>query len=659
MVAAALVVLLTARTADQPIHIGDFLCHPRHLLAKFDSLKTAENSLPAGGKIVRWMPQINVAVIETPKNQLQLSRSRMVTDGTAKWVSFDYAAIPAYVPNDPMWPNMWHMTAIKADKAWDVSRGSSDAVVAVIDTGVDVAHEDLAANIWTNTGEIPGNGIDDDGNGYIDDVHGYDFAYDDSDPDDQFGHGTACAGLVAAVQDNSIGVTGVAPFARIMALKAGLDTGFFYDSATVPAYLYAADNGANVMSMSFFSDRVSPAEGDAINYCWQHGVLPVAAAGNSASVYPYYPGAYDKTLCVAALDTNLNKAGFSNFGIWVDVAAPGVSLVTTTPGNGYTTGFAGTSGACPQVAGLAALLFGANPFATAAQVRAAIEDTAVPVNQPPFGEFCNYGVIDCEQAMLAIVGAAAPQRTPTVRAVTAIGTASPPLPVPSLIPMSFRVLGRGFAAAATAQIFEGSGELSITDRQRDTIDADCAPLPSADQMEVYLDGALVSTLAVPEHRKLVLPLIDASTPGGGATSSGGFIEALNRDNLIVQTTRRTDGTIILQGTFMKVKPGISYDLHLRHQYTGTTVGTESIQLYDWSSASYPYGNFVTVYSGPVPTVMSNYVVPVTDPDRFIDFEGTVYLRIVTSNDLDTGAELHVDMANLCVRTLSLNSGFGY
>src|SRR6185295_7407802 len=166
-----------------------------------------------------------------------------------------------------------------ADVAWDTLKGAPTVRVAVMDTGLDYTHPDLAANVWTNPGEIPSNGIDDDSNGYIDDVHGYDFAYNDSDPNDNFGHGTSCAGLVAARQDNGIGVTGVAPLCQLVGVKAALDSGYFYDSANVPALLYCADMGFQVISMSFYSDGVTPAEGDAINYCWNHGVLPVAAAG--------------------------------------------------------------------------------------------------------------------------------------------------------------------------------------------------------------------------------------------------------------------------------------------------------------------------------------------------------------------------------------------
>ena len=644
MVVALLTLLVGASSVEQPIQLGDLLCHPRRLLAKYESLEVAEKSVSRNMRILRWMPQINVAVIETPRNSLQRSKRQIENKGVAEWVEFDRAALPAYDPNDPMWPDMWHMKAIKADRAWDISFGGSNAVVAVIDTGVFVGHEDLAANIWINTGEIAGNGIDDDINGYIDDINGYDFAYNDSEPNDVHGHGTACAGIVAGVQDNSLGVTGVAPRARIMALKAALDSGYFYDSATVPAYLYAADNGANVLSMSFYSDRVSAAEGAAIKYCWQNGVLPVAAAGNAATVYPYYPAAYDETLSVAALATNMSKAGFSNFGHWVDVAAPGVSLRTTTVG-GYTSGFAGTSGACPHVAGLAALLFGANPAATAEEVRAAIEDTATPVNQPPFGVYCNYGIINCEAAVSAIVSGSHAPRDPFVRAVTGGGIQTADYAYPADNELSFRVLGRGFQNASTVSLSAGGINLPVYQRTRDWISSSFLP-PIAGPLEVRLDGALIATVPMPIVYQMAYPLIDASTPGSGASVYGGFNEALNPDGTSIRVTRRSDGVILMHGVFRKVISTTNLDLVVRRAFTGTTVGTETVQVYDWSTASYPYGSFVTLSSGPVPQTQTTSTFHLTNASRFVDPEGTIYLRIVTSNDLPEGTEFVLDQAML-------------
>lgn len=648
MLTSLLLAAWAASRVDEPIRLGDRLCHPRRLIAKFASAGDLKRSIPKGGKVLAWYPQISVAVVETPKGALQASRKWMAERTRAQWVDFDRVALPAYEPNDPMWPDMWHMRAIKADLAWDHSFGSDAVTVAVIDTGVDLTHEDLSANAWVNGGEIPGNGIDDDLNGYIDDIIGYDFAYGDPDPDDVHGHGTACAGLVAAVQDNSLGVTGVAPRAKVMALKAATDAGYFYDSANIAAYLYAADNGANVLSMSYFSDRVSRAEGDAIRYCRQNGVLPVAAAGNSSSVYPYYPAAYDDVLSVAALNTSLRKAGFSNHGYWVDVAAPGTSLWTTTAGGGYTSGFGGTSGACPHVAGLAALLLGAKHGSTAGEVRAAIEDTAIPVNQGSYGVYCNYGIIDAEAAMLSILGPPAPPRPPEVRVVSGLGSQIADFHYDTDAVMTFRLHGRGLDRATTASVRIGGVELPIANRQRDWITAVYLP-PITGPLKLFLDGQEAYSLTMPNTFTMAHPLLAASTPEGGAACWGGFAEALLEDSQYVRVTRRDDGRIVLHGVFRQVQFAARMDLLVRRHFTGTSEGTETIQLYDWSSASYPYGNFVTIHSGPVPTGPTTSTFNLTDPIRFMDPERTIYFRILTSDDLSEGAELRLDVARIALK----------
>ncbi len=634
-----------------PVQVDGMWCHPSRLLVHVadDAARTAVDRSRV--RVIRSMPQIGWVVVETPAKQLQRTRQRLNAMPGIR-AELDRAAMPAYTPNDPMWPDMWHFRAIKADLAWDLSFGSP-VTVAVLDTGVMVEHEDLAPNIWQNPGEIPGNGIDDDGNGLIDDVNGWDFAYNDADITDRYGHGTNCAGIVGAVQDNLLGVTGVAPRAKIMVLKVAIDSGYMYDSATVPAYLYAAAKGARVMSMSYFSDRVSQAERDAIDYCWDHGVLPVAAAGNSNSVIPFYPAAYENTLSVAALNTNLNRAGFSNFGSWVDVAAPGVSLSTPTNSGWYTTGFGGTSGATPHVAGLATLLFGANPTATVAEVRAAIEDSATPLNQWPYGEFANYGLINAEGAMRAVLFQPAPRRSAVVRWMS-----------PAAVSMAYaasettdvyvgRIYGRGFQGPVPVQVTLGGFAVQILGRSRDWIDVE---LPLAyGTLVISVDGVVVGNVRMPVysiasdelHEKTVIYApTDANTQG--ATLEGGFFDMLNPDALFVRCTARSDGVIRMDSILKNVRLVTNrFSLFYKRRYTtANPASTERVYLYDWSSGSYPYGSWVLIGSGGLPTTSAIKGMPVPNPVRFIDPEGTMYLRIETTADVVSGTELHVDTLQL-------------
>jgi hypothetical protein len=617
-----------------PVVVDGTSCHPRQLILRYQDPQNL-NQLSRNMRVVRVLPQIKYAVIEVPTRTLQLSRGNLKKLPGIVSVDLDRAARPAYTPNDPEWPNMWHMTAIRADYAWNTTFGSPNVKVAVIDTGVLTSHPDLAANIWQNPGEIPGNSIDDDGNGFVDDINGFDFGYNDPVPNDVHGHGTSCAGIVAAVQDNALGVTGVAPHCKVMALKACNDAGYFYDSMTAPAYLYAADNGAKVLSMSYFSDRVSQIERDAMDYAVGRGVLPVAAAGNSASIYPYYPGAYENVLSVAALNGNLDKAGFSNYGSWVDVSAPGTGLRTTTNAPGYTDSFGGTSGACPHVAGIAALCFSVKPNATNQEVREAIEDTAITQNQAPFGEFANYGRVDAEAAVLRMLGGPVRPHPPVVRYVTRV--------LQNPFTRSFtRIYGRGFGEPNQVSVV-GPWARTRVIQSRDYVDVVGYAVAHGFQLKV--NGAPVASISFPNTGTNGFFLTEASTQG--ASLFGGFLEALSPDAQAIRVTKRSDHSVLLQGTFRRVPAGTpTMNLTVRRQYSGTTVGTETMQLYDWSSASYPYGNFVTVWSGPVPTSMATMTVNVPNFARFIDPEGTVYLLTKTSADLPDGAELKLDQARI-------------
>lgn len=636
---ATIAALLSTAIPNAPIIVDGALCHPRNLMVKYDSPQ-ALKAIGKLGKVIKTIPQINYAVVETQPGQLRSARPQIAKLSGIEKVELDRCALPAYNPNDHFWPDQWHMKAIKTDFAWDTMKGDPSVVVAVIDTGVTVTHPDLAPNIWVNNDEIPGNGIDDDNNGYIDDINGYDFAYNDPNPNDVYGHGTPCAGLVAGVQDNSIGVSGVAPGCKVMALKSSIDEGYLYDSANVPAYIYAADNGAKVLSMSFYSDRVSQSERDALDYCWSRGVLPVAAAGNSASVFPYYPGGYENVLSVAAVDGNLNKAGFSNYGTWVDVSAPGTGLYSTTANGEYTSGFGGTSGATPHVAGVAALCFSMMPGATNQQVRNAVEDTATLQTQAPYGEFSNYGLVNAEKAVLRMAGGPVEPHPPLVRYLTRVvqnGARNGSKYVA-------RIQGRGFGSPNIVQVVS-EGQTFATNQTRDWVEFSCSTVGT--QLNVVVNGNVVGSVTIPVTGTSSYLVTQASTQG--ATLEGGFFEMVRPDSLFSRATRRSDGSILVQANFRRVVAAQTTNLVLRRQYTGTTVGTETVQLYDWSSGSYPYGNFVTVGSGACPANMTTSTFPVANVSRFIDPEGTVYMLISTSSNLPEGTELKIDHARLDIQ----------
>jgi thermitase len=289
----------------------------------------------------------------------------------------NYLLYKAAVPNDPQFSAQWALhnsgqtsgfddADIDAPEAWDVTTGSNTIVVAVIDTGVDYTHEDLAANIYRNIAECTANGVDDDGNGYVDDCHGIDTVNDDSDPLDDEGHGTHVAGIIGAVGNNGIGIAGVAWNVRLLPCKFMDDIGVGTTADVIECLEYVAmmkDRGVNIVATnnSWGGGPYSEAVLQAIAAQRQRGILFVAAAGNAGAdhdIAQIYPCSYDapNLLCVAAFTEFDIRPVFSDKGLHtVHVGAPGFDVLSTMPGNTYAEQ-TGTSMAAPHVAGVAALL---------------------------------------------------------------------------------------------------------------------------------------------------------------------------------------------------------------------------------------------------------------------------------------------------------------
>ena len=293
-------------------------------------------------------------------------------------------------PNDPRYSELYGMTKINAPTAWNTTTGSPSVVVAVIDTGINYNHEDLTDNMWRNPGEIAGNGVDDDGNGFIDDVYGRDFINNDSDPMDDNSHGSHCAGTIGATGNNSVGVAGVNWSVRLMALKTHAADGNSTAAAVIGAFQYATmmkNRGVNIRATSNSWSGAPEAPGydqalkDAIDAAGNAGILNVFAAGNGArniDPSPEYPASYNSPsiLTVAASDSSDSKAGFSNYGATsVDIAAPGVGILSTVLGTSSYGFKSGTSMATPHTAGATALLSAANPSLSMASLKATLMNT--------------------------------------------------------------------------------------------------------------------------------------------------------------------------------------------------------------------------------------------------------------------------------------------
>ncbi len=267
---------------------------------------------------------------------------------------------------------------IAVPQAWMFATGSRDVRVAVIDTGIDYLHPDLAANIWINRKEIPGNGLDDDGNGHVDDVHGYDFVSHDSDPMDDHFHGTHVSGIIGAVGNNGIGISGVCWEVSMMAVKAFDETGSGNVANAIEAIDYARKNGAQIINASWGLDEKSRALEDAIQEARAAGVIVVAAAGNSHTSNLRYPAALAGVIAVASVSPMNEKSFFSNFGTNVFVAAPGQDIFSTTLNGGYQS-FSGTSMSTPHVSGVAALVLSLHPDFTRSDLENILRNSVDPV----------------------------------------------------------------------------------------------------------------------------------------------------------------------------------------------------------------------------------------------------------------------------------------
>ena len=355
-----------------------------HFIARLPSGRTREQvlaGLPANSGItgIDTLAPDGTVLVRLASAQPRSLPDALAAAGAA--ALFDYVEPDAVVavcatPNDPRYASgeLWGLrntgqsggvndADIDADIAWDTVSSAGPVIVAVIDTGLRLTHEDLAANLWVNTGEIPANGLDDDGNGVIDDVHGYNAITGTGSPADDHGHGSHCAGTIAGVGDNNLGVVGVAWQARLMAVKFLAANGSGYLSDAVRAIDYARLNGAQVMNNSWGGGGYYQSLADAIERTNSAGIVFVAAAGNNASsndIISFYPANYARPnmVSVAATTRTDALASFSNFGgATVHLAAPGASIVSCghASDSAYAT-LSGTSMAAPHVAGALALL---------------------------------------------------------------------------------------------------------------------------------------------------------------------------------------------------------------------------------------------------------------------------------------------------------------
>lgn len=419
-----------------------------------------------GTKARGRVASIDVEIVEVPKGRSVDSLIRMYKKNpNVVFAEPDYVATTAMTPDDPKYPEQWAHPYVNTPAAWSRNTGSSSVTIAVLDTGLDITHPEIAARV----------------------VNGYDFVNGDADPSDDNGHGTRVTGLAAATGNNALGIAGMDWNARIMPVKVMNSSGTGSWSVVARGITHAADNGADVVNLSLGGPASSTLQA-AIKYAYDKGVIIVAAAGNSGTEAIAYPAAYPEVIAVGSVWKD-RLSTFSNFGSQLSVVAPGESVWSIERGGGYRAS-AGTSAASPFVAGLAGLLHAVKPGIAPAEVKAVITSTARDLGDPGWDKYFGWGHIDAAAA-LAAVGSTMPvpdpQPTPIPEPAPEPTTAPAPEPAPDPAPAPVPADTVAPSATITAPA-NGSSVSGVV-----TIRADALDNIGVVRVGFYVNGALLGT----------------------------------------------------------------------------------------------------------------------------------------------------------------------
>ena len=364
--------------------------------AGYSSAPALEREL--GAEVIGRIGALRADVLRLDGDEPDGAMALLRSDPRVRYAELDGIVRASRVPNDELLPTQWSVTKTHAEQAWDLSTGSSQVVIGILDTGVDPSQPDLRGKL----------------------VAGYDYVNNDQDPSDDNGHGTAVAGVVAANSDNVIGVAGYCWACRQMPVKVLGADGTGFASGLAQGIIWATDHGARVINASLGSPVDDLTLAAAAQYAWLHGVLVVAAAGNEGSPSPDYPAVLPNVLSVSASDQNDRLYGFSNSG--ARVAAPGEN--STTGLGGTYVSFLGTSSAAPVVSGIAALAFSLVPGVTPGQVEQAIEASAVPIPGVASGRVDAYATLHTLVLGLAPTETPAPSQAPPQGGASGTGTSA-------------------------------------------------------------------------------------------------------------------------------------------------------------------------------------------------------------------------------------------
>jgi subtilisin family serine protease len=396
----AVVVCLQSAQAQRPpdTHVVGRLIVQHRL----DANPSAVNQVLSanGARVMGQIPQIHVSVLQVAEQAADKVAAALAHSGQFTFIERDMLAkTGATTPNDPYFGSQWHLATIQAPNAWGITTGTSATAIAVIDSGVDTSHADLAPKL----------------------AAGWNFLTGTSAIVDNTGHGTATSGTIAADTNNGVGVAGVAWGNMIMPLVVVDSTGSASYSNIASAITYAADHGARIMNISIAGSSASSTLQSAVNYAWNKGAVIFASAGNYSTSAPYYPAACDNVVAVSATDSTDLLASYSNFGSWIDLSAPGSSIMTTSSGSSYGS-WSGTSFSAPVAAGVAALVLAERPSLSAAALVSLLEQNSDDLGAPGYDTSFGYGRVNAYRAVLAAQNLPASDTIPPSVSITSPGT---------------------------------------------------------------------------------------------------------------------------------------------------------------------------------------------------------------------------------------------
>ncbi|MCB1563244.1 MAG: S8 family serine peptidase [Alphaproteobacteria bacterium] len=496
----------------------------------------------------RAIDKINVRIVRVPEGKEQMIIERLSKNPRIEFAELDRYAEPVFIPDDPLYPSQWHHPKIGAAVAWDITQGDPGVISATLDSGVDGTHPDLAPHI----------------------VSGWNCYGNNFNTSDVYGHGTKVAGATAAIGNNAVGVSGVAPNVKIMPIRVTGTDGWASTSCLANGLVWAADHGARIANMSFANTHTYSSVNASAGYMRDRGGIVFGSAGNYGTDdgYPDAPN----IITVSATGSSDIKAGWSSFGNSVDIAAPGVSIYTTANGGGYSAA-SGTSLSSPVAAGVGALILSANPALSADDVETILETTAVDLGDPGYDIYYGHGRVDAAAAVQMALTYQPPVRD-TIAPTVAVDTPSAGSTVAGTVVVDATANDN---IGVTKVDLYVNGAFYATDTSAPYSFAwDTASLGNADvtlAAHAYdAAGNKAVSSGVSVHVRNVVdttpPVVTISEPANGATISGRntTISASATDNLGVSAMR-----LFIDGSLVASSSGgsLSYNWNLRKVADGT------------------------------------------------------------------------------------------